>query len=76
MNKGQVDTIQEGLQAKSHTLGIVKGTVYLRTRVPLRGMERKTAWSVADVWRVLKLFTSMEVKYEKAALKGQLCAAL
>ena len=43
MNEEADDSFQEGLQAKSHTLGIVKGTVYLRTRVHLRGMERKTA---------------------------------
>ena len=44
MNEEAVDTFQEGLQAKSHTLGIVKRTVYLRTRI---GKQEYTCWE----WR-------------------------
>ena len=33
-------------------------------------MEKKTTWSTADVWRVLKLFTGMGVKHQKVALEG------
>ena len=32
-------------------------------------MKKKTVWSVADAWRVLKLFKSMEAKYQKVALR-------
>ena len=35
--------------------------------VKLDGMEKKTAWSVSDVWRNLKLFTSIEFKYQEVA---------
>lgn len=38
--------------------------------VHLRGREKKTAGVIVYVWRLLKLFTSMDVTGEKIGLKG------
>lgn len=74
MDDRAVKSIQEGLQANNHTLGTGKRTVCLRARAGKRDktseMGKTTAWSVADTWRVLMLLISIELKYQKTALKG------